>query len=87
MAKKLKPWKQLTIGEQNYYYYVYKGYSKMTNQYHMNQSYWKECEKTSEVISQLFKDKRIVDILVDLYKDRMYGLSTHMIWKGGRKEK
>ena len=45
MAKKLKPWKQLTIGEQNYYYYVYKGYSKMTNPYHMEQSYWKECEK------------------------------------------
>jgi|TARA_R100000995_G_scaffold16351_1_gene6438 hypothetical protein len=48
MAKKLKPWKQLTIGEQNYFYYVYKGYSKMTGQYDLPNQYKNECEKRSE---------------------------------------
>ena len=39
MAKKLKPWKQLTIGEQNYYYYVYKGYSKMDSSWNIPNKY------------------------------------------------
>ena len=39
MEKKLKPWKQLTIGEQNYYYYVYKGYSKMDSSWNMPTKY------------------------------------------------
>ena len=43
--------------------------------------YWKQCESTAEFISKLFRDKRIVNILEELYNDRMYGLSTHMIWK------
>ena len=45
MAKKLKPWKQLTIGEQNYYYYVYKGYSKMDSSWNIPNKYKEECIK------------------------------------------
>ena len=45
MAKKLKPWKQLTIGEQNYYYYVYKGYSKMNSSWDIPEKYKQECIK------------------------------------------
>ena len=45
MAKKLKPWKQLTIGEQNYYYYVYKGYSKMDSSWDIPNKYKQECIK------------------------------------------
>ena len=48
MAKKLKPWKQLTIGEQNYYHYVYKGYSKMSNSWNMPEKYKDECVKREE---------------------------------------
>ena len=48
MAKKLKPWKQLTIGEKNYYYYVYKGYSKMSNSWNMPEKYKDECVKREE---------------------------------------
>ena len=44
MAKKLKPWKQLTIGEQNYYYYVYKGYSKMDSSQNIPEKYKEEWE-------------------------------------------
>ena len=43
--------------------------------------YWRECEETANLISKLFRDKRIVNILEELYNDQMYGLSTHMIWK------
>ena len=45
MAKKLKPWKQLTIREQNYYYYVYKGYSKMDSSWNIPSKYKEECIK------------------------------------------
>ena len=48
MAKKLKPWKQLTIGEKNYYYYVYKGYSKMDSSWNMPTKYKNECVKREE---------------------------------------
>ena len=47
MLKKIKSWKKLTKGEQNGFYYVYKGYSKMTSSYDIHKEYQKECEKRS----------------------------------------
>ena len=52
MLKKIKSWKKLTKGEQNGFYYVYKGYSKMTSSYDIHKEYQKECEKSDQ------KDKK-----------------------------
>ena len=48
MLKKIKSWKKLTKGEQNGFYYVYKGYSKMTSSYDIPKEYQKECEKRDQ---------------------------------------
>ena len=47
MSKKIKSWKKLTKGEQNGFYYIYKGYAKMTTSYDIPKEYQKECEKRS----------------------------------------
>ena len=44
-------------------------------------NYLKECKSTSKIIRNLFKDRRIVSILEELYSTKFVGLSTHMIWK------
>jgi ectoine hydroxylase-related dioxygenase (phytanoyl-CoA dioxygenase family) len=52
-------------------------FSKMSEKiYYLN-----ECKKTSKLIRNLLKDKRIVSTLEKLYNDKFVGLSTHMIWK------
>ncbi len=48
MPKQIKKWKELSKGEQNGFYYVYKGYSKMTNSYDIPKEYKKECEKRDQ---------------------------------------
>ena len=42
---KTKPWKELSKGEQNQYYYIWLGYSKMTNKWNMPNEYQEECKK------------------------------------------
>ena len=39
------------------------------------------CKETSTKIRLLLKDRRIVDVLENLYEKKFVGLSTHMIWK------
>ena len=43
--KTLKKWSRLTKGEQNGFYYVFLGYSKMTSSYDIPDEYKDECEK------------------------------------------
>ena len=45
MLKKIKSWKKLTKGEQNGFYYVYKGYSKMDSSWNIPNKYKEECIK------------------------------------------
>ncbi len=44
-TNKIKKWKELSINEQNGFYYIFKGYSKMTSSYDIPKEYQKECEK------------------------------------------
>jgi len=49
MVKKvIKKWKELTKGEQNGFYYIYQGYSKMQGMYDIPSAYVKHCEKRQE---------------------------------------
>ena len=46
MVKKvIKKWKELTKGEQNGFYYIYQGHSKMQGMYDIPRTYIKYCEK------------------------------------------
>ena len=61
MLKKIKSWKKLTKGEQNGFYYVYKGYSKMTSSYDIPKEYQKECEKRDQKEKKEEEKKNVSD--------------------------
>ena len=47
-GKVIKKWKELTKGEQNGFYYIYQGHSKMQGEYDIPNTYIKHCEKRQE---------------------------------------
>ena len=71
------------LNPDRYEFLIAQSYDKFSEMKSMREKigYINTCKNTSDKISLLLKDRRIVKVLESLYNQKFVGLSTHMIWK------